>query len=112
MLARVLIPAGYMPMAGQTMALTVCTGVGMQTIAVPIERHDGKSDRHGSSSTDDVHPCAYAGMGLLATGAADAPLLVAALLLVFLKARSPVNPLRLATVAFLRPPLRAPPTPA
>lgn len=104
---RLLVPVGYMPATGQQGAvITICTGMGTQSLGQPVpdDRHDRNEPGKGAGET-----CAFAGLGLLSTGAIDPPLLIAAMHFV---TRSGLLPIYLpdgGLPAFLRPPLRGPP---
>jgi len=75
LLLRVLIPAGFMPAAGQGFAITLCTSMG----AIPAWV-DAKGNVHkGKPATDkqDKQPCPFAafGVAMAMPGAADAGIL-------------------------------------
>lgn len=76
MLARALVPTGWMPIAdAQGFRIVPCSGTG-PVVAAPMAHamagmHHGKDADHGSSGAD--HPCAFAGV----TPAIDAPMLAA-----------------------------------
>ena len=104
---KFVVPAGYMPSAqGHGFAVTICTGMGLKTVSLA---GDNRAPTQHDSSDRDMQPCAFAGLGLLATGSIDPPSLVAALrhaalvALFFLPLAFPQSR------AFLRPPLRGPP---
>lgn len=64
LLLRVIVPAGFMPAAGQGFAITLCTGMGAVAAWVDGEGHVHKGK---PASGKDVHqPCAFAGAGLAA----------------------------------------------
>lgn len=104
---RLLVPTGYMPTPGvQGFTVTICTGMGLKTVNL-----SGKFDQQSphDDGSSDRQPCAYAGLGMVATGAIALPLVIAALLFAILVGIRP-KPLAVAAPApFLRPPLRAPP---
>lgn len=58
---RVLVPAGWMPAAGQGLAITLCSGEGAVTAWVDADGKIHKHDPAQGSMAD--HPCAFAGMG-------------------------------------------------
>ena len=109
LLVRILVPAGYMPLAGESV-LTICTGTGMQTIAMPETMTDGHA-KHlpGGHDAAARSICAFAALGLSSTGAIDPPLLLALLRLAFVAALAALVGQQVGRAAFLRPPLRAPP---
>lgn len=63
LLLRVMIPAGFMPAAGQGLAIELCTGMGATPAWVDADGkvHKGRPDK--GSAAD--HPCAFAGFGAL-----------------------------------------------
>ncbi len=104
---RLLVPTGYMPGIGtHGISITICTGMGPQTVALIPGNDSHKPPDHGKA---DGQPCAFAGLGLLSTGAIDPPVLVAALRFIMrtglVARKSEAAPQRL----HLRPPLRGPP---
>lgn len=109
--ARLLVPAGFMPVAangGVTMML--CTGMGPVTAtphAMPGMRHGApaKQDGHGKAEA----PCAFSSVTAPTLGGADPLLLAAAILFVMAVAIRRRTPLRMALREHLRPPLRGPP---
>lgn len=107
---RLGVPAGFMPVAvGGVVTLQLCPGVSAAPKAASVMH-----GMHHGSPQDDAHakpemPCAFAGLGAAPLGAADAALLVAAVLFAFslaVRASAQLPPL---PAARLRPPLRAPP---
>ncbi len=104
---RLILPTGYMPSIGERgMSVTVCTGMGAQ--AMEMARGVG-DQKHPDGGSAGVQPCSFAGLGLLATGAIDPPLLLLAFRFAMrtglLAAPAPIFLSR----AYLRPPLRGPP---
>ncbi len=74
MAVRFMVPAGWMPSAERSFAVTVCTGVNMSTVWIDTKGKIHKSDPAKHESADH-EPCAFAGMAM----AADAPSSVTAL---------------------------------
>jgi hypothetical protein len=111
LLARALVPVGYMPAAsGGIMTLVLCPGA---TLARPPAMnmsgmHHGEPDRPVKAE----QPCAFSAMAGPLLAPMGAALLVAALAFAFLIALLPVALVLPASPARLRPPLRAPPVPA
>ena len=107
---RLIVPAGFMPVAGAGMQF--CSGT-MPAAAMPDMAHGG-SDHHdgGKSEGRAEMPCGFAVAGLAALGAADPVLLLAALAFAFLLAVMAVAPVPSLSRVRLRPPLRAPPAAA
>ena len=65
---RITIPSGWMPSSEKTFALTVCTGMDVQTIWLDKQGALHKDDPSKGKSIDHP-PCAFAGMA----NAADLP---------------------------------------
>lgn len=110
LIARLLLPAGYMPMPGQTV-LTICTGMGPSTVVVddPGLRRSGEGRTPMTGGDGAAGICDFAATGMLATGAVDAPQFFPAAAPKF-SAFVPWLPVQQALrPPFLRPPLRAPP---
>ena len=111
LIVRVLVPAGYMPVAGGgALMLQLCPGTA-PAAAAPMAgmHHDGaKHDAPGKAE----QPCAFAGLAAPALGSTDPALLLAALAFVLLLAISGGVLTIPAPPSHLRPPLRAPPLPA
>lgn len=62
LLARVLVPAGWMPAEGRGMAITLCSGSG--AVAAWVDA-DGKIQKHDpAKGAMPDHPCAFAGLGM------------------------------------------------
>ncbi len=116
LLLRVLVPTGYMLASEQgRITVVICTGLTsgtemvMETSAMHQAMPDpGKPMDHGKPEM----ACAFAGLSLLAIGAADPALLLAALAFGMALALFTAPRPRLRAAAFLRPPLRGPPSPA
>lgn len=66
LLMRLLIPAGWMPAAGNGYAIMLCTGMGAATAWVDEEGNVHK-EKPGPAQTSD-HPCTFAGSGSAFTG--------------------------------------------
>lgn len=105
--ARLLVPAGFMPMArGGRVLLVPCSGHGPMMMAMPMQRdphrgHDGADHR-------DM-PCGFAALADVATGGADFVLIAAALAHGMAQRAMPLPPSAHEARRRLRPPLRAPP---
>lgn len=111
LLARVLIPAGFMPVAsGGGVTLQPCPGTMPAAPAPMAGMHHGGAKHDVPAKAEQ--PCAFAGLAVPALGSADRAMVAAVPAFVFLiailasVAAPPVPP------AYLRPPLRAPPLPA
>lgn len=111
--AKALVPAGFMlsPSAGRVLTVTICadaSGMPRQMqIAIPA-----KDDRPGepADAGEADQPCAFSGLGHAALGGADPVLLAAALAFILLLGFAPPSALPLRDIAYLRPPLRGPPS--
>jgi hypothetical protein len=101
---RLMAPVGWMPVvSGNGVMFTLCSGVGTQQMVA------GKDAAPSSPDTSvDAGSCAFAGMGT--PPLPDVPADVArAIFAVFIALGLAATPLRLAAIAWLRPPLRGPP---
>jgi hypothetical protein len=73
---RMTIPAGWMPSAERSFAVTVCAGVNMSTVWVDTKGKIHKTDPAKHQAADH-EPCAFAGMAMVAdipTSIAEPPL--------------------------------------
>jgi hypothetical protein len=107
LLARVLIPAGYMPtFAGKTLTIAMCTSAGPVTMTLPVS-----GDGHGESSQKGSldQPCIFSALGCQGLAATCPMLLAAALLFAFMLAFAAIRIPPLSQAHYLRPPLRGPP---
>ena len=110
---KALVPAGFMISASDERFLTVticadASGTPKQMrIALP-----GKGDAGGDHSevAGKTQPCAFAGLGHGALGGTDPVLLAAALAFILLVGFAPLRAPPARDIAFLRPPLRGPPS--
>ena len=109
---KVLIPAGFMPVAGKGGIITVqiCSGTqdGPMTMetsmpGMPVE-HGG---HHEPSKTET--PCTFAGLAMPMLSGADPLLLALAIAFVMALASCVASPVPPARALYLRPPLRGPP---
>jgi len=113
MLVKALIPAGYMiaPAGERFLTVTICADASGTTkqmrIAIP-DKDDTGGDHSDAADTDQV--CAFAGLGHVALGGADPILLAAALAFILLVGLAPLRSPPARDIAFLRPPLRGPPS--
>ncbi|HWU01218.1 MAG TPA: DUF2946 family protein [Novosphingobium sp.] len=111
--ARALVPAGYMPAGGaRILTVRICADTLGQTIVrqMVIPGQAGQhGDQHGEKGRADT-PCHFAAMGHAMLGATDPVLLALALLFAFALAFLPLHAPIPARVAWLRPPLRGPPS--
>ncbi|HEX8308077.1 MAG TPA: hypothetical protein VF645_06620 [Allosphingosinicella sp.] len=111
---RLAVPAGYMPVMGESgPALTVCPGGG-PIAAAPDPAHGDPSTpgrTHGGDSTDSARSCAFADLALPAIGGADPFQLSAALIFIMAAGLFAASPGPRRAALRLRPPLRGPPLP-
>ncbi|MGI4732521.1 MAG: hypothetical protein ACRYFW_12355 [Janthinobacterium lividum] len=113
LLMRIVVPAGYMPMAsGGAIAIALCPGDGpvpaamaMAGMTDPHALGDHGRGDHGKAGA----PCDYSSLSAPSLGGADAILLALALAFVVAAALRRPAPRRLARLPYLRPPLRGPP---
>jgi hypothetical protein len=108
--AKVLVPQGYMVVQGSSTTLNValCSGVGAQavTISVPA-KSDGSGGQGGQSVQDPV--CPFSALGHAAIAALDLALLLDAIAFVLAVGLAPRTLATLSRPGFLTPPLRGPP---
>ncbi|MFA7440443.1 MAG: hypothetical protein WCZ66_05675 [Sphingomonadaceae bacterium] len=109
LLLRLLVPAGFMPVAGNGgITVVLCTDAGLQQVYIAMPR-DG--DAAGSADLPPTvdQPCAFGSLLAPLTGGADAILLALALVFILLagirRHTSSVSP----RLIWLRPPSHAPP---
>lgn len=111
LLAKILVPQGFMPGSGvKTLTVQLCfDGTEPRTvdIAIPVDgkagqgkpAHDAKPNEH----------CPYTSLTMASHGGADAPLLALALAFILLLGFAPVAALPSRPFFYARPPLRGPP---
>lgn len=107
---RLVVPTGFMPtMADGRISVSVCSDTGSTTMVVTIPglKHGGKGKEEGGKH---AQPCAFAGLGMPGLAGADPLILALALVFAMAAALRPISARDVAAPAFLRPPLRAPPT--
>ncbi len=110
---KALVPTGFMiaPAGERFLTVTICsdaTGVPKQMqIAIP-DKLDAGGDH--AEAADKGQPCAFSGLGHALLSGADPALLAAALAFILLIGLAPLPTLPARDIAFLRPPLRGPPT--
>nr|WP_221240570.1 DUF2946 family protein [Sphingobium boeckii] len=112
LMMKLLMPAGFMPLvSGGVMTVQICTGMGLQTVAVSIPGMAGETDPPAEQKQAD-QPCAFAGLWTPSLAAADPIQLALALAFIGLIAfRVVLRPSRSHDTR-LRPPLRGPPATA
>jgi hypothetical protein len=110
---KALVPAGYMisPAGDRFLTVTICADASgapkQMRIAVPDKNETGGDH---SEAADKSQPCAFSGFGHAALGGVDPLLLVAALAFILLLGLAPLRAPPARDLAFLRPPLRGPPS--
>ncbi len=118
---RVIIPTGFMPMVDNgRFVITVCSGTGPMVMAAPpamshamphaMAAHDEPKPETEHRGADQ--PCAFAGLSMASLAAVDTVLLAIALLFMLALGLRGAAPIATAAAAYLRPPLRGPPTTA
>ena len=113
LMVRALVPAGFMVSSSgdRFLTVTICadaSGVPQQ-MQIAIPGRDGADGDH-SEANDKAEPCAFSGLGHSAIGGADPVLLAAALAFILLVGLAPLRAPPVRDIAFLRPPLRGPPS--
>jgi hypothetical protein len=110
---KALVPAGYMisSTGERFLTVTICADASgtpkqMRT-AIPDKNETGGDH---SEAADTSQPCAFSGLGHAALGGADPILLAAALAFILLIGFAPFRATPARDLAFLRPPLRGPPS--
>lgn len=111
LLARALIPAGYMiDTSGGGLAVTLCSGTGPMTMAMPIPA--GHGDGHDADRHKAEPPCVFASLVAPALASADPILLALAIAYIVAAFARTVRAPRVEPRPRLRPPLRGPPAAA
>ena len=102
--ARLMVPAGFMPMRdGHGAGLVLCSGQG------PMMAMHGGGHGRKDATRHEPPPCGFAALADVAAGGADMALLVAAIAYVVAQARLRPSLPCIRRQPRLRPPLRAPP---
>ena len=110
---KALLPAGFMLSATgeRILTVTICADASgtprQMQIAIP-DKEGAAGD--ASKAADIGQPCAFSGLGHAALSGTDPVLLAAALTFILLLGYAPPSALPLRDLAFLRPPLRGPPS--
>lgn len=110
---KALVPAGYMISSSgeRFLMVTICADASgtpkQMRIAIPDKNETGGDH---SEAADKSKPCAFSGIGHAALGGADSILLAAALAFILLVGFAPLRAPPADDLAFLRPPLRGPPS--
>jgi hypothetical protein len=111
---KALLPAGFMVSATgeRFLTVTICADASGTPKQMQIAIQ-GKDDIGGDNSqaADKGQLCAFSGLGHVALGGVDPVLLAAAIAFILLARFAPLRPPALRDIAFLRPPLRGPPSP-
>lgn len=103
--ARLLVPSGYMPGAGNGITLALCSGAGV-TLSVKVDLHKGgQSDK----ATIDHAPCAFSASGMPVVSGVPPILLASGLAYIVAHGPASDSPAPDIAPVRLRPPLRAPP---
>lgn len=110
---KALVPAGYMisPAGDRFLTVTICADASdtpkQMRLAIPGKNETG--DDHSETAAKS-EPCAFSGLGHTALGGADPILLAAALAFILFVGFAPLREPPARDLAFLRPPLRGPPS--
>ena len=111
---KALLPAGFMVSATgeRFLTVTICADASgtPKQMQIAIQGKDDIGGDH-SKAADKGQPCAFSGLGHAALGGFDPVLMAAAIAFVLLAGFAPLRPPALRDAAFLRPPLRGPPSP-
>lgn len=106
-LARALVPAGYMAQATPTgLTLALCSGVAGKTVTIALPA-DVDAAEHAMATADA--PCAFAALGQVATAATDPVLLAIAIVFIMALELSSASAIPPSDRRQQRPPLRGPP---
>jgi hypothetical protein len=111
---KALLPAGFMVSAAgeRFLTVTICADASgtPKQMQIAIQDKDDIGGDH-SEAADKGQPCAFSGLGHAGLGGVDPVLLAAALAFILLAGFAPPRAPALRDIAFLRPPLRGPPSP-
>ena len=111
---KALMPAGYMvsSSADSVLTVTICSDAsqGLKQMQLAIPGKPAAPEHMGAAAKGDH--CAFAGLGHVAIGGADAVLLALAFAFILVLGIAPAPRLPFGEVAYLRPPLRGPPAAA
>lgn len=111
LLMKMLVPTGYMasPSAG-SITIELCSGFGPQKMvaAMPGMAHHQEAPEGGHGKAEQ--PCAFAGLSVPSLAATDPVILALAIAFIVAMAFRAVAARFVMAPAFLRPPLRGPPT--
>ena len=110
---KIMVPQGFMVGgAGKSLSITICDGMGQQQtrqISLPQTGHAHEMPAESGKASD---VCPYAALGMAALSGTPAVLLGEALAFILTRGVWPATIPQPARRTFLRPPLRAPPSPA
>lgn len=112
LLVRTLIPAGYMVSpAAMSFTVQLCSGFGQEhmTTRIVVPRSGDSDDRSGEHSPKN-QPCAYSALSMASILGADGPLLAPVQAFALDSGALLAASLICARFAYLRPPLRGPPS--
>lgn len=107
---KALVPAGFMVAShGRVLTIEVCADASGAQVTRQIVVPAKAGESAPAKAQDGGQACSFAGHGHAGLAAADPVLLALALAFILALGYLPVQPLRLARVFTLRPPLRGPP---
>ncbi|WP_294292192.1 DUF2946 family protein [uncultured Sphingomonas sp.] len=113
LLLKLLVPTGYMIDNGSgRMTVTICSGLGPATMTMDMPTmhgdmpDDGKSKDHGKTEM----PCAFSGLSAAMLGSIDPIQLAALIVFILALGLIAIIPPAPSRPAYLRPPLRGPPS--
>lgn len=112
LLMKVLVPAGFMPtVSNGTILVQLCTGMGVQTVAIEIpglaDHSEGKDQQKAADQ-----PCAFSGLANPGLAGADPILLAIAIAFILAATLHVEQRLILWRGIYLRPPSQGPPATA
>lgn len=111
LLMKVLVPTGYMVSASAgSITIEVCSGYGPQRMVMVMPGMGHRPDQKNDPGRAEM-PCAFTGLSVSSlTGADPLVLAIAIAFMIFTAFRIPMRPATPSGPAYLRPPLRGPPT--
>ena len=113
LLLKLLVPTGYMIGSEHgRMTIEVCSGVAPQPMVMEMPAMHGDMSGHGKSKDHGKAemPCAFSGLSAAVLGAIDPIQLAALIAFVMSVGLAGLALLPTSREAYLRPPLRGPPT--
>lgn len=113
LLLKLLVPTGYMVGSDHgRITVTICSGTAPRTITMEMPGMHGDMADHGKSKDHGraEMPCAFSGMSAAMLGSIDPVQLAALIVFILALGLIAAIPPASSRPAYLRPPLRGPPT--